>query len=123
MPLTFGRQLRDVPSIAMQLYNDCNHLASQVATLKAEFTLWSEDGNDLETRLKVFGQRSFEAQIVSVAAMTSLTDSPFTRKAWRKVFVRLKDLSTQFRKLHFGNASALYTRLRTSWRAWIARGE
>jgi centromere/kinetochore protein ZW10 len=65
MPLTFGRQLRDVPSIAMQLYNDCNHLADEVSALKTEFELWTETSEDLEHRLRVFGQRNFEAQMAS----------------------------------------------------------
>ena len=65
MPLAFGRQLRDVPSIAMQLYNDCHHLADVTSALKIDFALWSGEADDLETRLRVFGQRSFEAQLVS----------------------------------------------------------
>ncbi|WWD22883.1 hypothetical protein CI109_107378 [Kwoniella shandongensis] len=56
LPTHFSKQLEDVPSLAMQAYNDTLHLASEIAT-------YSTDMEDDCQRLKALGENIFETQL------------------------------------------------------------
>ncbi|KAK8844568.1 hypothetical protein IAR55_006415 [Kwoniella newhampshirensis] len=56
LPTHFAKQLEDVPSLAMQAYNDTLHLASELASI-------SSDTEDDCQRLRALGENIFETQL------------------------------------------------------------
>ena len=57
-------QLRDVPAVAMQLYNDSVHLSSCVMKLRETFQWW-DAAEDISKRLKAVGELVFEEQLAA----------------------------------------------------------
>ncbi|RXK40688.1 hypothetical protein M231_01939 [Tremella mesenterica] len=73
LPVVFTSQLRDVPSIAMQVYNDCLHLSSLLPSLISTHS-W-EEGKDIAERLKLTGEKVFEDQLqIQRISLFSLLD-------------------------------------------------
>lgn len=63
LPTHFVAQLRDVPTLAMQLYNDSLHLSARISALRDKYHFW-ETAEDVSRRLIAAGEHAFEAQLV-----------------------------------------------------------
>ena len=64
LPVYFEVQLRDVPTIAMQLYNDTLHLSARVMVLHETYPCW-DAADDVSKRLLAAGEHAFEEQLVA----------------------------------------------------------
>ncbi|ORY30834.1 hypothetical protein BCR39DRAFT_528539 [Naematelia encephala] len=64
IPAVFANQLRDVPTISMQSYNDCLHLNDAVLELAKRYPAWPQ-ADDVARRLLAAGEHAFEMQLVA----------------------------------------------------------
>lgn len=62
LPVHLAPQLRGVPTLAMQLYNDCLHLSDRVTLLSSVHPGW-RDGDSISRRLAGLGEHVFEVQL------------------------------------------------------------
>lgn len=74
MPVLYANQIRDVPSIAMQMANDHAHLAKAIQTSDAvSATGW--DGQEQAKKLRAAGDAIFELQLqVQRSALMDILD-------------------------------------------------
>ncbi|ORX34895.1 hypothetical protein BD324DRAFT_682822 [Kockovaella imperatae] len=68
LPTHFVSQVRDVPTLAMQMYNDAGHLAKRVAALQEQYPMWSDVEGDaspveIAKRLDALAVHAFESQL------------------------------------------------------------
>ena len=63
LPTHYSTQVRDVPTIAMQVYNDARHLATRVASLQTSFPLWM-DAQKTSEKMSAFSDHIYESQLI-----------------------------------------------------------
>lgn len=62
LPSHFAPQLRDVPTLSMQLHNDAHHHADRVAELANVYPAWA-DSELVAARLRALADHAFETQL------------------------------------------------------------
>ena len=64
LPSHFAPQIRDVPTLSMQLHNDTLHLIDRVIELQTAYAEWS-GARDTIDRLTALADHTFETQLAS----------------------------------------------------------
>ena len=79
LPTHFAIQIRDVPTLAMQMYNDARHLSQEVIGISRRYPRWLSSEDDLALRLNALADHAFESQLMvqKESLMESLTDVRF----------------------------------------------
>ena len=62
LPSHFVNQVRNVPTLSMQVYNDAAYLSSRVEELKVQYPTWTA-ANDISARLNSLAEHIFETQL------------------------------------------------------------
>lgn len=64
LPAHFAPQLRDVPTLSMQLHNDALHLAGRIEDLQRQYVFWV-GADDIKRRLLALADHAFETQLAA----------------------------------------------------------
>lgn len=64
LPSHYALQIKDVPTLSMQVHNDALHLVDRVAELQSTHAAWS-GARDIIERLRALADHAFESQLAS----------------------------------------------------------
>ena len=79
LPTHYATQIRDVPTLAMQMYNDARHLSQEVTRMGERYPGMLSSENDLALRLSALADHTFETQLIvqKESLMETLADVRF----------------------------------------------